>query len=604
MTFATYDFETFDWVHPFVFCVYTKEQHSEHVYRDEKTHNCVPKCLEAMEHLASRDNIKTFWAHNGGKFDVLFIVDAIKRMPGWKCDGITASGRVISLRVMSPTITFELKDSYAVIQSSLAKALESFEIPRRKTFTAADYSGDMRKLSDVDLLAGCLADCESLYLLLERAQSMFEGWGGQLKSTFSSSALTLVKAHVGRPLPSHEGSQWANDICRRAYCGGRVEVFTHAPGILLREYDVVSSYPWSMTQELPWQLLGNDRPPQLYDKEVKQIVYATVNVPEQYLPPLPFVPPSGGLFFPFGKWSAWFVGDELKYAIEYCGVTARLHEAVSYSVQTPFKSFIDTVFETKATATGAKREFAKLVMNGCYGKFGQKPENTKLKVFASSEDGIAYAREHMDTTAINKDWTALEVKEFRWPKHTHYAMASHITAYSRIKLHKLLMLARDGHQASFNQLAYCDTDSIHVDEKCASLTGYVSNALGDVKVELEHYTARYFAPKLYTMLEVTGKEHFASKGFPVNAEAFKRIIGFEKVGNEKGRMQLIRTQLRKGGGVVHLNEQETLKLWSGRSNKRRVLPGTKGETMPWTAAELVEGIHVNQKSPIAKAGIK
>src|SRR4051812_39502696 len=111
MTFATYDFETFDWTKPFVYCVYTPESHSKSVYRERTASSAVYECLMSMQAYA-KQGIKTFWAHNGGKFDVLFIVDAIKHMQGWKCDGITASGRVISLRVMAPDITFELKDSY------------------------------------------------------------------------------------------------------------------------------------------------------------------------------------------------------------------------------------------------------------------------------------------------------------------------------------------------------------------------------------------------------------------------------------------------------------------------------------------------------------
>ncbi len=587
--FATYDFETWDWVNPFVYCVYTPESHSYAVERSAKpTTSTAETCLRSMEAYA-RTGIKIFWAHNGGKFDALFLVDAIQHMSGWKCNGITASGRIISLRITSPSATFTLKDSYAVIQSSLAKALESFEVPCSKMFTASDYEGDMRKLSDTKLLDGCLADCKALHQLLERTQSLCEAWGGELKSTFSSSALSLLKAHIARPLPSHKDKQWANEVCRKAYCGGRVEIFTHQPQHTLRYYDIASSYPWSMTQPLPWELIGWDEP-RLYDNSVRQIIYATVAVPEQTIPPLPFSPPTKGLFFPVGSWSGWFVGDELKYAIEECGVTAKFHEAVSYTVETPFKSFIDTCYETKRTSTGAKREFAKLSMNGCIGKFGQRPENTYLMMFASTADGIAFARASKnEIRPLSRDWTALEVSHHKWPSHTHYALGSYILALSRIKLHRYMRQTLG--------LAYCDTDSVQ-SFKSDKLDAACGSELGDLKVEIRAMRAQYYAPKLYKLTdEATGEHVYKSKGFPVDAQSFKNIIDMQKVGNKKGRMQLIRTQLKHKSGVRHFNEIETEKMWNGRSNKRRIIPGSEGLTEPWTADELIEGVHLDQKSP-------
>lgn len=601
MSFATYDFETYEWTKPFVFCVYSKHfGHFKAVARERVTEAVVVQsALQAMRDLCKGHGVTTFWAHNGGKFDVLFIIDALRHMPGWKCDGITAAGRVIILRVMAPDCTFELKDSYAVIQSSLSKALQSFEVPTVKTFTEDDYAKDMRKLSDARLLEGCLRDCEALYTLLERVESLAEGWGGQLKSTFSSTALSLLKAHIGRPLPSHKGQQWANEIARKAYHGGRVEVFRHCPNGAMRYYDISSSYPFSATQPLPWRLLGRDKP-RLFDKAVRQIVFATVTVPPQYMPPLPFVPPDGGLFFPTGTWDAWFTSIELEYAIEQCGVTARLHEAISYSVETPFKSFIDTVFETKRTSTGAKREFAKLSMNGCIGKFGQRPENTKLKIFNTRAEGIAFAQKNEDVRALSEDWTALEVKTMRWAPHTHYALAGFVLANSRILLHQRAMLAESSSPKC--PVCYVDTDSIQCEGLTSGLEGYVGELLGMMKVEVAEMDARYYAPKLYCYVDkATGKWTYKSKGFPVDGKAFERIIRGELVGNPKGRMQLVRTQLKNSeGGVIHLSEEETEKRWNGRSVKRRILPGEFGDTEPWTAEELIEGAHHAQVSPLAK----
>jgi len=614
-TFGTYDFETYDWTKPLCMDLFDGAEHEYAIDRKHPT-EVVRAALFGME----ASEVPVWWAHNGGKYDALFMVDCIRQLKGWKCDGAVAAGRLISLRVMTPNGVFTLKDSYAVIQASLDKALSSFEIPHKKVFTKEDYESldkdkrGMRKFSDVKLRVGCQADTEALHALVTKAEAMFVEWGGALKSTFSASALTVVKAQVGVPLPSHEGNQWANDIGRKAYCGGRVEVFKHSPADTLNEMDVTSSYPWSMTQRLPWELLGYGDP-RLYDANQLSIVYAKVTVPEQYIPPLPYVPPTGGLFFPWGEWSGWFTSAELVDAIENCGVSVKMHAAINYTSKTPFEQYVSKVFKVKSESTGALREFTKLILNGSYGKFGQKPENTKLQMFDSAEEGLLWARKnaHREPIAMNRSNTAWQIKTHRWPKQTHYAMASFITAYSRILLRKHLQYAHNN-----GGLAYCDTDSIHCPSSIEWDTG---DELGGLKYELRDYRACFYAPKLYELHPVAPgsepqcfrppdkddryKPTFASKGFPVSPEAFARIIQGERVGNPKGRMQLLKSQLRNDSGVQHLSESETAKQWSGRSNKRCVIANhPEGDTRAWHVAELHEGKHEMQQSPLAPVAIE
>ncbi len=364
--FGTYDFETYDWISPLCGDLFDGAEHEFAIDRQSPV-----EVVRAMLYAMEASDVGVWWAHNGGKFDALFIVDTLKGLPGWKCDGAVAAGRIISLRIMSPHSTWELKDSYAVIQSSLSKALTSFDIPHKKVFTDADYAAlekdprAMCKHSDFKLREGCQADTKSLWHLVDKARAMFEEWGGSLKSTFSASALTVVKAQYGKPLASHEGNQWANDIARKSYSGGRVEVFRHMPSAPLTEYDLTSSYPHSMTQPLPWHLLGYGAP-DIFAEDKLSIVYAKVTVPRQYIPPLPYVPPAGGLFFPVGTWSGWFTSAELAYAVTCCGVTAKLYDSLDYTVAKPFAGFVEKVFKVKQESTGALREFTKLILNGCY----------------------------------------------------------------------------------------------------------------------------------------------------------------------------------------------------------------------------------------------
>lgn len=589
MSFGTYDFETYEWTKPLCFAMYW--QGGEDFYINRVSHHAVAStALQMMLITAERGGPATWWAHNGGKFDALFILDAVKRIPGARAEGIVAGGRLISLKIHSNGVTITLKDSYAVIQSKLSKALEDFEIAHKKSFTEEEYASletdalGMLRFDDSRLHRGATADCRALYELLERVGGMFEEWGGKLKSTFSASALSVVQSEVA--IPSHQGRQDINAMCREAFHGGRVEVFHHSPLGWLREYDVTSSYPWSMSKRLPWVLEGkmdgmSGNPNQL------SICFATVEVPKQWIPPLPFTPPEGGLYFPWGEWTAWFTQAELEYANAYCGVNVHCHHSVCYSAGQPFTHYIRKLFEDKRNAKGARRSFDKLCLNGSYGKLAQRPESELLRIFQNGSEGRQYARESFPGTirVIADDYTALSESRMQWPAQTHYAAASFITAYSRILLHK--------HFSKAINLAYGDTDSIHC-KATPALNDGNGEELGGLKIELDNYSAKFYAPKLYCLMPEKGEPFYASKGFPVNAEDFGKVVMGEQVGRR--RMQTVKEQLSYEDEPTMLEPFDNLKRWSGHSNKRQAFED--GSTFPWNVADIVEGRHLEQLSPL------
>ncbi len=147
--FGTYDFETYEWTKPLCFAMFWKSK--EHEARDHWIDDCdfyinrddfkdvAKTALQMMLYCAEHGGPTVWWAHNGGKFDALFILDAIKRLEGATAEGIVAGGRLISLKIHHNGVAITLKDSYAVVQSKLSKALEDFEIPHKKSFTEEEY---------------------------------------------------------------------------------------------------------------------------------------------------------------------------------------------------------------------------------------------------------------------------------------------------------------------------------------------------------------------------------------------------------------------------------------------------------------------------------
>lgn len=598
MTRGAYDFETYDWVNPFYVGLLwgpPKQREWAPFHNLKDTRAVIRYALYTMRLLAKAGEVFEWWAHNGGNFDALMILEEADTLK-WKVEASPAQGgRIVRMSIFpAKGEKFTLLDSFAVVPSKLSKACVDFDLKAKKLFDGDDYKGDMRKLSRARLEAGCRADCEAVLELTETVETHLESWGGKLKATFSSTALTAAKHAAGESvggLPIIP--PWINEWCRNGYHGGRVEVFHHKPPDILREYDVTSSYPWSMSQPLPWTYKETIEKPR--NLKFEGMVDAWVETPKMHVPVLPVKDKRGGLYFPTGRWRGVYTALELRYA-QTLGVKVEPLEAMRFATAQPFDDFITRAFHLKETSTGAARQLGKALLNGAYGKFGEKPEKEKLYVFPD-EETAQYALVDAETngrkvTVLSKSSLRFQLHEVcHWPKHTNFAAAAYITARSRILLHEHLLRAGPA-------LAYTDTDSIHA-PKTKALDAHVNTALGGLKVEMKRLRGEYFAPKLYRLKNLdNGETYLASKGFPVNADDFKKIVAGERVFREsflKVKGQLRRTQNK----FTRLTgDKMTFRAWGGKSAKRCPLPD--GSTRPWTFAEIDAEKHLEAFSPLAK----
>jgi len=564
---AYIDFETSEWTKPLTWA-----------YKDENTERSFDSgnpevLLRGLFDCLRERKPKRVWAHNGGKFDWLIVIRYAQHL----CYPMRASvkaGRVVFAEIQFPDFKVKLYDSYAVAQNSLKKCAESFNLKSAKLLNDDDYSIDASKWTKQRRLDGALADVRVLKELVETLRAQFESWGGELKATFSSSALSVLKEHVGH-LPLIP--ETVNVFAREAYFGGRVEVFEHEPSFLLAEWDINSSYPYAMTKSLPWKPSPNGK---------HAIIEATVEVPQGvYLPVLPFRPETEGVYFPVGKWRGHFTEVELNYAVKIGAAKVLSTFKVQRFSEAPkeLANYIHKLYASKATATGAFREFCKLSLNGSYGKFGQSPEVEDLYHFKDEDEA-----DEKVLSGAPGEWSPLHPfelwysrKRIQWPKHTNFALAAYVTAYARIHLHKLMLRAKS--------LCYVDTDSIHAEKSSVYETGA---EIGGLKLEVAEMSAKYYAPKIYE-LHPTGKEsHFACKGFPVNEEDFRVMLSGEGVTTE--RMQLLKSQIRTNTGLRRHGTDlpAVVKKWKGVSPKRKLLKG--GGTRPWKVVELQTELHTKQ----------
>lgn len=616
------DFETWEWTNP-LFCGFVwgpPGKRETHYIHDASHENPRQLMIDALHYLGSH-RVKEWWAHNMKGFEGNLFIEAALA-DGWEFEAPMANNKPVTITFKSkknPKLGFVLKDSLQVVNSKLRACANDFELVSRKLLTDDDYSIDARHWSFEKLHDGCLTDCQLVLELVERIETMAESHGGELKSTMASTAFTILRHKVKQ----FHGVSWQNlaqgsgaamnQSAEGAYIGGRTEVLHHCPEPLMSEWDINSSYPMSMTLPLPWEPLEQTSSASRFEKVLdgtyEGLVCCTVEVPKQWLPPLPWAHPDGGVFFPVGRWKAMFTSLELRFAMEHCGVKIlERHTCIAYQPRTLFKEFIEEMFHIKANSKGAKKQFAKLVMNSSYGKMGQRSEVENLKAFSCFEEAAVYhadmrKRQKKGLASTEKhrfiddyDGRCLVITKEKWHRHTNYACAATITAASRVAWLKFALKCRD--------LSYGDTDSFHASSGLETLE---SSLLGSVSCKRRNFQGIYFAPKTYALMlsepdtetEWTEEEleagenwfHFASKGFPVNFKDFAtQIIGIPV---KSERLIGIKTQLAKDGRFQLLNSERT---WQGFSNKRRPLPD--GSTTPWTVEELERNVHLKAISPI------
>ncbi len=598
-----YDIEAENWTRARCFNVMSDVGPSQHSTFSDKGHSVSPeRVLEMgileMFSLAERWNFCEFWAHNGGKFDTALLFPIFIDL-GATLEAAFSGGRCIALKAKLDGTTITLKDSYALIPASLKKACESFQIGNAKLFREEDYE-TVHLWADDFLRRGCQIDCELVAALLEKLEDIITDFGGVMKSTAASTALSVLKANSSLIDVSRSN---VNNWCREAYYGGRVEVFWHAPTRPVKCYDVCSSYPYSLSQELPGYPTAFQAMPKDTVLNDCDVYHATVEVaPTTFLPVLP-VRVNGGLYFPTGRFTGRWLGHELKAAQRIGGaVIQRLHGVQRFTVVKPFEAFVERLYKEKATAKGARREVVKLLLNSAYGKLGERPEKQALLVLSSQEEGIALmaqADANYERIRGGEEFRFWLKDTFRWPKHTHYAQAAMVTARSRVLLADYL--AKAG-----LSIAYADTDCVH------SFHSFdTGSELGQLKAEGSGI-GRYFAPKLYTIQKQEGTVYH-SKGFYLPrahivgygkaAEDTRSAYDAEFFSNVTEGEPVIQPHLPKlkslARGAKLEMDRAFLKRWNGLSTKRRVT-SKSGETVPWGYAELQEGRHLLQRSPLAR----
>lgn len=550
---AILDFETdpFDGmsdedIMPFV-CVLYAENFEPIIIWEENPKKFLKLVYNAIVNLPDS---YTIYAHNGGKFDFLFLVSKLRGNVQFKGRGIMAA------KIKGKHGVQELRDSFHIIPERLANW-------QKDSFDYMKLRKGARHKWRAEIIRYCLSDCKYLLEIVKHAVTTYG-----LKLSIGQMAMAELKKHY-KPKNIGENMDF---YLRRFFFGGRVECLEgmgHFRGPF-KLIDVNSMYPFVMASVK--HPIGNEYNIRSDGSINAHTVFIDLTCRNH-----------GALIGKTekGETSAEILEGrffttihEYKMARKYKLIEkVQIHHCIDCDELTDFSRFIVPMYakrqETKALMDKLKREgktdtfefkdtkkedmFLKFLMNNSYGKFAQNPRNYKKYCLTDPgkepSDYDDYDGEDWGTepAARNDDYCVWERREGIL-RFNNVGTAASITGAARAVLLEALQFAV--------RPIYCDTDSII----CADIA--------NVKIHKSELGA-WDLEKTYDEIIIAGKKLYAAKVAGKEENSKDRILirskGAGKVDNIAKELEL-RNAGYMASGLIW---QDMLGMLKGKSTEIR-----------------------------------
>ena len=425
-----------------------------------------------IEFLREQDCI--CYAHNGGKFDWHFLLPELNPYD----EIMIINGRIARCNIGAA----ECRDSYNILPIPLAEYKKDdidYAIMEKEQRNKPE---NKRKISEY-----LKSDCVYLFELISR---FVEKYGVQI--TQASAAMAQWKKISHSKVPN-SGKEFYETFSPYYY-GGRVECFES--GIIDTDFEVLdinSAYPYAMMQHHPYSnefthvdgfLNGAD----FYRIKCKSkgaFPYRGEGNPGEF----------AGLRFPNDETLRDFTVTGWEYlAAMQCNIIKNVQvvESFKFFEQTTFADYITHFYQLRLQAQAendaAGSLFAKLFMNGLYGKMAANPENYRNYMIVPMEVIGGLESQGWSFCGEIGPWGLAEAPlDESQQRYYNVATGASITGYVRAMLLKAITTSEG--------VLYCDTDSIAVRKRASNIV--LSNSLGDWKLEGKFDKAGIAGKKLY-----------------------------------------------------------------------------------------------------------
>ena len=447
----------------------------------------VPELVEFM-----RIRNALFYAHNGGKFDFIFLADYIERNE----KVLMINSRLVKAKIGKA----EIRDSYALLPFPL-KAYAKKEIDYKK------LEQKIRHLHMPEIKEYLKSDCIYLWDLIN---AFFTEYGRHLTAP-SAAIKTLMKIE---DIKIENSGRFFFTEFQKHYFGGRCECLR--PGSYrgnLQYLDINSAYAFAMQHQHP---IGSEFEFKHYD-DPPIIPHAFYKIEAESYGAFCRREKSGLKFDWDGERRVYHTtGHEIKAALETGMAKNIIHIEQKFFRETrTFEKFINHFWALRKTTAKNTPEnlFAKLMMNSAYGKFCANPENYDTFVLYDpaiaeylTENGWEIRGEIGRHIVASKP---IETDEMRF---YNVATGASITGFVR----SMLLRAINGVENPI----YCDTDSLIFTGK-NNIT--LSGDLGHWKSEGIFKEGHFAGKKLYALQDENGEYKTASKGTRLDYHQIKQI---------------------------------------------------------------------------------
>lgn len=480
------------------------------------------------------------YLHNFSKFDGVFILKSlVQSIPGDNIKflirdrnllSVTVSfdyGKIVNGKTVKRRAHISFHDSLLIVPGSLSKLAINFGVLTKGQFDITKYTNiSISNLLNIrsELLNYNKRDCKVLYeILLKFAMGIHDSYKINITTypTLSSIAFAIyrsnyIKANFNIPITSKKDF----DRMCKSYRGGHVDVYIPY-GEKLYCYDVNSLYPYVMHKHYyPTGVAKYFARPIGKFADLNNlfgIIKVNVFCPEDMKCPIllhKYTDPKTGevsTLCPTGKWTGWYFSEELKYAVSL-GYKIEIISGYHYDNKAKiFNKYVSDLYDmrSKYPKSDSRNLIAKLLLNSLYGRFGMSVYVMFYKLVTTSDFSITDSfAEVIDIGDAHALIGSLEVKNINneGPMiKTSVVIASAITAYARIAIHRFKLEAGD-------YLHYTDTDSIFTTKQLPK--HMVGSKLGQMKLEYDGVieAAVFLGPKLYALKFADGSEIVKIKG--------------------------------------------------------------------------------------------
>lgn len=461
-------------IFPFVACLYS-DNFDPIVIWEENHETFVSKLISEIENLPEE---YTIYAHNGGKFDYMFLIHRLRGRISFKGRGI-----------MSAKIgNHELRDSFHIIPEKLAAyQKETFDYEKMRKNKRRKWRGEI-----IDYL---ISDCK---YLLEIVKGFVNKFG--LKISIGQAAMGELRKHYKVQTIGEN----TDATLRQYFYGGRVECLAgrgHFVGDY-KLYDVNSMYPFVMANFA--HPISSD-----YTKRQKGgITDKTIFVEVQC--------ENFGALVRRGENNETSAtekrGTFLTTIWEYHAAldlglidNVKIKSVIDCAERSTFEKFVVPLYEKRQETKGllralksdtpeyqeAKREdiFTKLLLNNAYGKFAQNPRRFK-ESFITLPDAPTPEGFEIPIPAFECDEYWIWQRPSPNRRFNNVGTAASITGAARAVLMRAIANADDP--------IYCDTDSL-ICKNLSNVEIHQKN-LGAWDIEAE-----------FSEVIVTGKKQYACR---------------------------------------------------------------------------------------------